>query len=332
MKKLTTRSVNMNPLTFTMVVTFLSNLHTGYGGLPDICESDKKCPGGMGDCDSDSHCQGVLECDSNNCDYIWSDASSSDDCCIHEYDKIENKKCEETGSKLSSHSRTEAKIKCSTDVNCAGLYRPGCSGSKYYKCEDQGTSSSFKSSSSSCVYKKELGSSCSSDKYKCQNGNCIDKDYECDGLFDDCGDGSDEHSGCEICFDMQVLEDGQATSWTLTGRDTDVVGSSGASLNAKGQSCDSSDVGEGKKGCCFEKCGEFRLRYRDSGGNIEARMHYYAINWASAWINLPSTYGRDTYSDFDVLIDFNGCFEDRNRRRSVEKRFADCNAFTSAAV
>ena len=36
---------------------------------------------------------------------------------------------------------------------------------------------------------------CSSDEWECDNGECIDEDYRCDGGFPDCDDGSDEE-GC----------------------------------------------------------------------------------------------------------------------------------------
>lgn len=44
------------------------------------CTTDKPCPVGHGDCNSDSECEGNLVCGHNNCDqarFDWSDA----DCC-----------------------------------------------------------------------------------------------------------------------------------------------------------------------------------------------------------------------------------------------------------
>lgn len=197
-------------------------------------------------------------------------------------------------------------------------------------CEDQGTSNSFKSSSSSCVYKKDLGPSCSFDEYKCQNGNCINKEYECDGLYDDCGDGSDEHYGCKICFYMEVEENNVGRSWELEGLDKDVVGRGGASLNAKGQSCSS---GHGTKGCCFKNCGEFRLGYSHNyeGSTIKARLRYYDDSWGSDWITLDSSKRSTTRSssEIDILIDFEGCFGDRDDKRSLEKRAETCDAFST---
>jgi hypothetical protein len=133
-----------------------------------------------------------------------------------------------------------------------------------------------------------------------------------------------------MCFNLEVEN---ASGWSLTGLDKKLKGKSGALLNARGQSCDHENAGSGEKKCCFHKCGEFRLKYWHSGGTVKARMNYYIANWKSDWIDLTSTRStRSSSSEEDIIIDFHGCFGDKNKKRSPEKRVATCDAFTPAAV
>ena len=45
---------------------------------------------------------------------------------------------------------------------------------------------------------------CSSSQWKCQSGECIDKNFVCDEL-DDCGDGSDERNCGKLVIMIAVV-------------------------------------------------------------------------------------------------------------------------------